>query len=87
MDFLRRFGGEAFNQLWLWALGSILFTVIMAGMGWNRTFAEKPNSHDRHGARPEAGSHLGKKPVTPADWPSATADSGLIRRGETGPRH
>ena len=87
MDILRRFGGEAFNQLWMWALGSILFTAIMVGMGWNGTFAEKANSHDRRGGKAEAGAHFGKKPVTPADWPSTTAGSGVSRRGETGPRH
>lgn len=63
MDFLRRVGGEAFNQAWLWALGFLLFTAIMGTMGWSGTFGETANAEGRRGARAEATSPAGKKPV------------------------
>jgi len=69
MDFLRKAWGEAFNQAWLWALGFLLFTAIMGTMGWSGAFAEKAHGEDRRGAKAEASSSGGKKPVAAADWP------------------
>lgn len=63
MEFLRRVGGEAFNQAYLWALGFLLFTAIMGTMGWQGTFGERADS-GRSGAKAEATSSARKKPVT-----------------------
>jgi hypothetical protein len=76
MEFLRNLWDEARQQLYLWILGTVLLAAITAAMGLRGTFSEKAHSHDKRGARAEAGSQAGKKPVIPADWPSARTDSG-----------
>lgn len=73
MELLRsvwaRIWAEGFNQAYLWALGFLLFTAIMGTMGWSGTFGETAHVEGRRGARADASSPAGKKPVVPADWP------------------
>ena len=74
MEFWRNAGAEALQQARAWVIGSLLFTAIMAAMGWGGVFSER--AHGGHKDKRQTEAVAGKKPVIPADWPSARADSG-----------
>jgi hypothetical protein len=49
LDFLRKVWGEVLNGIYLWALGLLLFTAIMGGIGGLGVFSATSNIDSRVG--------------------------------------